>query len=133
VFLNTADSFKYYYDHPRKIVIHRSPLRDYGDPQPCRNIYLFNEKKQAVETVPASLIQSVKSGYDMNYDSLEKIKTPTTGYFAVRFLQKKFPNAKLYLVNFGSGVKHSTYRYPAHNWEYENSQLSAIPHISTEA
>lgn len=132
VFLNKAATYNYYLAHKRKIVIHRSPKRDYGDPQRCRNIYLFSDDNPNVETIDPNIRKTIQNEYNYDYDPQGKVKCPTTGYYAALWLRAKFPNAQIKLVNFGYSVKKSTYRYPAHNWKWEDSQLQSFEHVSTE-
>ena len=131
VFINTAKSFRYYHDHDRKIVFHRSPKRDYGDPRPCRNIYIFPDDVKC-ETIPEAIKKEIVAEYDYEFDSRGKTKCPTTGYYVVQYLRKIFPAAEIILVNFGEEVQNSTYRFPAHNWHYEHLQLQHLPHLSLE-
>ncbi len=130
VFINTAKSFRYYHDHDRKIVFHRSPKRCYGDPRPCRNIYLFPDGMNC-ELIPDTIRKEISAEYDYDYET-EKVKCPTTGYYVVQYLRRIFPHAELSLVNFGEDVKNSTYRFPAHNWHYEHLQLASLPHLNLE-
>ena len=130
VFLNKANSFNYYPKHERKLVFHRSPKRTYGDPRPCRNIYIFSDDIPC-ETIPAAIQKEISAEYDYEYDT-DKVKCPTTGFYTVQYLRKVFPHAEIILVNMGNDVKNSTYRYPAHNWHYEHTQLAKLPHLSLE-
>lgn len=130
VFINAAKTFRYYHDHERKLVFHRSPKRDYGDPQPCRNLYIFPDGVQC-ETIPEGIQKEISAEYDYNYET-KKVKCPTTGYYVTQYLRKIFPHAEIILVNMGENVKNSTYRFPAHNWHYEHLQLASLPHLNLE-
>lgn len=135
VFLNKAKSKEYYRKHKKKIVIHRSPERDYGDPVPgMRNIYLFRGKvKTAANIMPGYMVNDIAECYNYEYSVPDgKVKCPTTGYYAAKIMEHLFTNSKIILVNFGMGVKNSSYRYPAHNWEWEDQQLSVFEHVYTE-
>ena len=135
VFLNKSRSEKYYSDHKRKISIKRNPERNYGDPLPnFRNIYLFHgDFKLDADVVPAAIANSLTDNYNYDYDCPPgKVKCPTTGFLAVRLIQRLLPNGKIHLVNFGEDVKNSTYRYPAHNWKWEHEQLLSLPHLYLE-
>ena len=134
-FLNRSRSIKYYRDHKNKVVVHRSPERSYGDPVPeARNLYVFGGKiKLKTNVFPERITKNISSEYNYNYSVPEgKVKCPTTGFYAALFFEKIFPNGKIFLVNFGNDVKNSSYRYPGHNWEWENKELSRFEHIYTE-
>ncbi|MBE6371246.1 MAG: hypothetical protein E7055_04145 [Lentisphaerae bacterium] len=136
IFLNKADSIKYYSDHIRKMVYHRSPEESYGKRIPgCINRYVFKHP----ESIPGKFIDELKKTYDWNYEIEEEqepnkkkpVKGMTTGYMVVKWLEKLYPNREIILVNFGYEVKNSTYRCPWHNWKFEAEQLKSFEHIYT--
>lgn len=130
IFLNKASNISHYRDHFNKIVYHRSPDSNYGDEiMGCLNKYVFGAGEVSINSV---FINKLKESYDWDY-TIEKGKTKsmTTGYMVVKFLQNKYPDSEIILVNFGYEVKNSTYRCPWHNWRYENEDLSTFKHIYT--
>ena len=131
VFLNKAGSEAYYRGHPRRMCIRRSPKPEYGvDIADADNRFIFSGPSE--KTAPSAVIDELKKSYDWDYE-IEKGKTrcPTTGYMAVKWLETIYPGEKITLVNFGHGVKKSTYRCPWHNWRFEDKVLGAYPHIFT--
>lgn len=135
VFLNHGRSLPYYSDHPNRIVIHRSIARDYGDPiQGVRNLYIFRAAiSTPADVISYDLIRPITSAYNMDYTAPAGVtKCPTTGFYAVGIMESIFPDSIIHLVNFGENVKNSTFRYPAHNWIWEDEQFSRFHHIYTE-
>lgn len=132
VFLNKAKSAAYYRDHAKKMCIRRSPKPEYGtDLEGADNRFVFSGPP--AKTVPAKVIADLKKKYDWNY-SIEagKVKCATTGYMAVKYLRHLFPNEEIVLVNFGFGVRKSSYRCPWHNWRFEDRELGEFRHIYTD-
>lgn len=131
VFLNKAGSEAYYRGHPRRMCIRRSPRPEYGvDIPDADNRFIFSGPPE--KTAPSSLIDELKESYDWDYE-IEKGKTrcATTGYMAVKWLEKMFPGETIRLVNFGNGVRKSTYRCPWHNWRFEAKALREYQHMFT--
>lgn len=124
VFLNKAVNADLYREHANKCVFHRSNKPEYGALRTdMPNFFVFDD-------VPKDVIRKIKTEYDWNYDIEEgKIKSCTTGYMTVLYLENKYPDAEIVLVNFGYEVKKSTYRCPWHNWTFEAEQLSRFQHI----
>lgn len=134
VFLNKAASAGYYRnDRVIRFVYHRSQKDSYGTIVPgCINQYVFDEEKKG-NGFPKEFIDRLKKDYDWDYKIEEgKVKCMTTGYMVVKFLEEKYPNHKIVLVNFGYEVNKSTYRCPWHNWEFEAEQLKAFEHLYLE-
>lgn len=131
VFLNKAKSISYYSDFKNKIVFHRSPKDSYGDTVAgIENYYCFDGPKD--KTISKDFVKLLKKEYDWDYEIEEgKAKCATTGYMVVKYLESKYGLDNIILVNFGYGVKKSSYRCPWHNWKFEDSQLSKFKHIFT--
>ena len=131
VFLNKARSEAYYRGHPRRMCIRRSPKPEYGADIPdADNRFIFSGPSE--KTAPAAVIDELKRSYDWDYEiERGKAKCPTTGYMAVKWLEKLYPEEQITLVNFGHEVKRSSYRCPWHNWRFEDKALSAYKHIFT--
>ena len=133
IFLNKADSVGYYANSRcMKFIFHRSPKPEYGKPVPhCLNQYVFGEGAEG--NIPKKFIEELKKSYDWNYEIEEgKIKCMTTGYMVVKWIQQKYPNCEIILVNFGYEVKNSTYRCPWHNWKFEAEDLKQFKHVNLE-
>jgi len=134
VFLNKAESVKYYQSTPAiKMVYLRSQKENYGTVIPsCINQYVFDETKQGLG-LPADFIKKLKDNYDWNYPIEEgKVKCATTGYMVALFLAETYQNAEIILVNFGYNVSKSTFRCPWHNWKFEAEQLKKFKHLYLE-
>lgn len=129
VFLNTAKSIRYYNEHKNKIVFHRSPEESYGEVvEGCDNFYVFGQNRE----IPDTFIKQLKATYDWFYQIEEgKVKCATTGYMVAKYLQYKYPDSEIILVNFGFEVSKSSYRCPYHNWKFEAKELSEFKHIYT--
>lgn len=132
IFLNKATTIGYYADHKRKIVYHRSPKEDYGRRiDGIRNFYVFNGGP--VSGIPRDFIKELKTKYDWDYEiEPGKVKCMTTGYMVVKWIEHKYPDRELVLVNFGYEVQKSTYRCPWHNWKFEADDLAKMSHIFLE-
>lgn len=126
VFLNKALPADIYSDYDNKCVFHRSNKPEYGALRSdMPNFFAFDD-------IPRDIMAGIKSGYDWNYEIEEgKIKSCTTGYMVALYLEKKYPDAEIVLVNFGYQVEKSTYRCPWHNWTFEDGQLQRFKHIYT--
>ena len=134
VFLNKSASANYYLrDHVVRFAYHRSPKKDYGEEiSGCINQYVFDEGKRGVG-LPKEFIDRLKKNYDWNYEIEEgKVKSMTTGYMVVKWIEEKYPKHKIVLVNFGYEVNKSTYRCPWHNWKFEAEQLKTFEHLYLE-
>lgn len=129
VFLNKARSLSYYSQHKNKIVFHRSIQESYGSVfENIENKYVFGKDK----SIPDDFISHLKCKYDWNYNIEDgKVKSATTGYIVVKWIQHEYPNDEIILVNFGYDVSKSSYRCPWHNWQFEANQLSKYKHIFT--
>lgn len=133
IFLNKAQSLEWYAEHPNRAIFHRSPEKSYGTDED-KSVYHFYcfPKGEDVQYIPPIVIKELKSEYDWNYDIEDgKVKSATTGFMVVKFLEKVLPNAKLVLVNFGYKVEKSSYRCPWHNWEFEAKELGKYTHFYT--
>jgi|GEM_PF-1207376 len=133
VFLNKSESAEYYRkDNCAKFAFHRSQDENYGTPVPgCINRYVFDRTKSGIG-LKSDFISKLKKGYDWNYEIEKgKVKSMTTGYMVVKWLEDKYKRRKIVLVNFGYEVKNSTYRCPWHNWKFEAEQLKKFEHIYT--
>lgn len=133
VFLNKAKSIGWY-NHPHKVVFHRSPERAYGDAsdQSAEHFYCFKGQVPTAPHIPDATIKEIKDAYDWDYPIEEgKVKSATAGYMVVKHLQKVLPNSKIMLVNFGFEVTKSSYRCPWHNWDFEAKELYKFPHFYT--
>ena len=130
VFLNKAANVAHYRDHFKKVVYHRSPEACYGaEVMGCVNRYVFSAGKASV---PGEFIDGLKKSYDWNYEiEAGKVKCMTTGYMVAMYMRKLYPDDEIVLVNFGFGVKESTYRCPYHNWPFEDKALAGFKHIYT--
>ena len=131
VFLNKAVTAKYYADHPHRMCIRRSPDPGYGvDVEGADNRFVFSGPVE--KTIPKQIVSDLKRDYDWDYP-IENGKTrcATTGYMAVKYLERFFPEEEIVLVNFGYDVKVSTYRCPWHNWVFEARELAKFKHIYT--
>lgn len=126
VFLNKASNAEHYAAHEKKCVFHRANKPEYGVLRSdMPNFFVFDD-------IPRDVIHGIKRQYDWGYDIEQgKVKSCTTGYMVALYLEKKYPDAEIILVNFGYSVKKSTYRCPWHNWEFEAEQLSRFQHILT--
>lgn len=134
VFLNRATSAAYYLNDPViRFCFHRSPEPDYGPRIPgCINLYIFDHGDRGYG-IPSGFVDELKSGYDWDYEiEPGKVRCMTTGYMAIAWIRKIFPDQPVTLVNFGFEVKNSTYRCPWHNWRFEAEALKHYPHLSTE-
>lgn len=131
VFLNKAKSASYYQDHQRKMCIRRSPKSEYGvDLDGVDNRFIFSGPPE--KTAPSNVIAELKKSYDWDYEIEKgKVKCPTTGYMAVKWVEKMFPGQTITLVNFGYEVDKSSYRCPWHNWRFEAKVLGEYKHIFT--
>ena len=127
VFINKAKSIDYYKDHPNKAVYRRFDKPDYGEAVPgVDNYCVFGDTGVTTKEFRKSL------PYDYNYDPpKDVIKSPTTGYVLVKYLEYKYPEQGIILVNFGYEVEKSTFRSSNHNWIFENRELSKYKHIYT--
>lgn len=131
VFLNKAASISYYPEHQRKICIHRSNAKEYGERiSGIPNFFIYTGPSHM--TPPKGLLDAINKEYDWNYE-VEKgsIKSPTTGYLAIKCLEKKYPKEEIVLVNFGYRIRKSSYRCPWHNWKFEDTALAKYKHIYT--
>jgi hypothetical protein len=134
VFLNKSASANYYlHDRVVRFAYHRSPKKDYGEViSGCINQYVFDEGNRGVG-LPKEFIDRLKKAYDWNYEIEEgKVKSMTTGYMVVKWLEEKYPKHRIVLVNFGYEVNKSTYRCPWHNWKFEAEQLKSFEHLYLE-
>ena len=131
VFLNKARSAGYYRDHARKMCVRRSPKPEYGnDLEDADNRFIFSGPPD--QTIPGEVVAEIKKNYDFDYEiEAGKARCPTTGYMAVKWLEKAYPGEEIVLVNFGYEVGRSSYRCPWHNWRFEDKQLGAHRHIYT--
>lgn len=133
VFLNKAKSLDWY-DHNNIAVFHRSPDENYGtaDNPKASHYYCFKGKAEDVGYIPPVAISQIKASYDWNYEIEEgKVRSATTGYMVVKYIEKIFPNAQIMLVNFGYKVEKSSYRCPWHNWQFEAKELEKYKHFYT--
>jgi len=130
VFLNKAANVGHYLNHFRKVVYHRSPEEVYGaEVMGCVNRYVFSAGKASM---PGGFIDELKRAYDWNYEiEAGKVKCMTTGYMVAMYMRNLYPDAEIALVNFGFGVKESTYRCPWHNWKFEDKALANFRHVYT--
>ena len=133
VFLNKARSIDYYPEHRRKICIRRSPEVSYGTDIPgTPSFFIYAGPKHKVP--PNKILAEIKSKYDWDYEVAPgDPKSATTGYMAVKCLEKRYPGEEIVLVNFGYKVKNSSYRCPWHNWQFEDKALAKYKHIYTAA
>ena len=130
VFLNKGATAHYYKDGPaqQKICYRRSKDESYGkDLDFCENRFVFGENG-----IPKEFLAELKKSYNWDY-YIEPGKTrcATTGYMVVKYLEHLYPDREIVLVNFGYDVKHSTYRCPWHNWQFEAEELKKFRHINT--
>ena len=133
VFLNKSESIGYYRtDSCAKFAFHRSQDENYGAPVPgCINRYVFDRTKSGIG-LKNEFIDRLKKNYDWNYEIEKgKVKSMTTGYMVVKWLEETYKHRKIVLVNFGFEVKNSTYRCPWHNWKFEAEELKKFEHIYT--
>ena len=133
VFINKAKSLDFY-NHRSIAVFHRSPEESYGDDKnkKASHFYCFKGKRDDVQYIAPVAIKEIKTAYDWNYSIEEgKVKSATTGYMVVKFLDRVLPNSKIILVNFGYKVEKSSYRCPWHNWKFEAKELEKYTHFYT--
>lgn len=134
VFLNRAQSLRWYQWHDHKVVFHRSPDESYGtdEDKSAEHLFCFQGKVKNAPHIPVETIKEIRSTYNWDYEIEEgKVKSPTTGYLVINHIAKVLPNSKIKLVNFGFEVKKSTYRCPWHNWEFEAKELEKYTHFYT--
>ena len=134
VFLNKAESAGYYRtDRCAKFTFHRSQKESYGKPVPGTiNQYVFDDTKSG-KGFEKGFLDRLKAEYDWNYEiEAGKVKSMTTGYMVVKWLEEKYPKHRIVLVNFGYEVKNSTFRCPWHNWKFEAEALKGFEHVNLE-
>lgn len=121
VFLNTAVEYqKYKQLKCRKIVFHRWLQCKNGYAgriiDDIENFYIFGQKN----TINQHDIEEINSNYDYNY--VNKVqKSPTTGFIVYSLCKKKYPEQKIFLVNFFPTQDHSTLHVSCHNWKYQDT------------
>ena len=131
VFLNRAVSVDYYKEHNKKLVIRRSPDESYGSDIPgVDSWFIFDGPKD--RTIPKKIAEDLNKNYDFSYEIASgQVKSPTTGYMAIKYLEYAFPGEGITLVNFGYDINKSSYRCPWHNWRFEAKVLEKYKHIYT--
>lgn len=130
VFLNRALSAPYYADVPEgvaKLAFRRKRESwNFGNEVPgCRNFCVLWDLG-----VPA--VREISEKYEWRRPEGGTFRSMTTGYMVTEYLAARFPEKHIVLVNFGGEVRHSTFRSPDHNWEFEAQSLKKYKHISTE-
>lgn len=131
VFVNKANSITYYKDHINKIIFRRMPKPEYGEGyEGVESFFAFEGPKD--HTIPKDIMDKIKKEYNWDFDIEKcKVRCCTTGYMCIKYIEAKYPDQEIVLVNFGYEVKNSTYRCPWHNWKFENEELSKYKHIYT--
>lgn len=137
MFTNSAASFRYYKGHGQIVVVHRYPNREsrgYGSElSGASHVYIYGSHGTRV---PSAFVRALWARYDKKYDGERRgngrvIRSMTTGYIAAKYAEHAYPGREIVLVNFGFSVENSTYRSPAHNWVFEDRDLSSFRHVFT--